>query len=404
MKQSNILIWDKGLTLENIGGPSGYLYNIYSYCQSHPQEKIKFYSDMIKTRKSDNGSNLKNKLKKIGLHYPSIVQKLKCLHNHLYQNLQLTNDEVLILNKFDYVHFHSFIQARAYLNDIKTKCSNIKIILTTHTPEPYCDEYCNTVGIKWLIKIPFVRTLCIQKETKCFEMVDYIMFPVPEVIEVYSSKSLLYKDVLEKAKNKTFYVPTAILDNVTPRFENYLSKYYLKKSLRACYVGRHNEIKGYDFLKKIAQESWKRELNVTYLIGGSQNGIASLNDPRWIELGWVNTINLLQEVDLFILPNKQTYYDLILLEVIRAAKPVLLTRTGGNKHFLQYKCPGLLFCDYGNVSQACEQIKKIIEYKNTGVLNDFGMKNRDLFIKTSTVSIYINNYLQEINNLNKINQ
>lgn len=54
-------------------------------------------------------------------------------------------------------------------------------------------------------------------------------------------------------------------------------------------------------------------------------------------------MDLLQEVDVFVLPNRQTYYDLILLEVMRAGKPVLLTTTGGNKHFLGYKDTGLFF-------------------------------------------------------------
>lgn len=40
MKKSKILIWDKQLPLENMGGPSGYLYNIHEFLKEHPSEQI----------------------------------------------------------------------------------------------------------------------------------------------------------------------------------------------------------------------------------------------------------------------------------------------------------------------------------------------------------------------------
>lgn len=400
MKKSKILIWDKQLPLENMGGPSGYLYNIHEFLKEHPSEQIQFYSDLImKSETKSQRLDLRDKLKKWGVRFPALIQKLKCLHNHLHRNLYLTTQEIKLLKDFDYVHFHSFIFARAYLRDIRQQCPQLKVILTTHTPEPYCDEYCGTVGIKWLLRLPWVRKYCIKKETDCINNVDYMMFPTPYVKEVYTSHSSLFKQILDNAESKTFYVPTAILDNVIIENKDYLKKFSLGNSLRVCYVGRHNSVKGYDFLKRIAIESWKRQLNISFIIGGNKAGMLPLENERWIELGWVNTMDLLQEVDVFVLPNRQTYYDLILLEVMRAGKPVLLTATGGNKHFLGYKDTGLFFCDYSDTETACQQLEQLSKMKAQGQLAIYGQKNRALFEKTTTMPVYIEKYLKEINKL-----
>lgn len=397
---SKILIWNKELTLNNTGGPAGYLYNIHSYLKDHPTDEISFYSDV---KGGDEyiivERGLKRKLKDIVAGCLGSLLYLKRLFSQLTRNNELSREEIEMLKTFDFVHFHTFVDARSYLKSIRKNVPNIKVILTTHTPEPYCDEYCATFGISWILKIPGMRNACLRKETQCINDVDYLMFPVPQVKEVYASKSSLYEKALKEAVHKTFYVPTAIIDVVNSNNEGYLESKIKDNSLRVCYVGRHCAVKGYDFLKKIASEAFSMKLDVTFVIGGSLTGISKLDDDRWIELGWVNTVNLLREIDVFVLPNQQTYYDLILLEVIRSGKPVLLTSTGGNKYFKKYQSSGLLYCDYGNVKQACEQLGKLINYKKQGKLSDLGQENRNLFEKTSTLPVYVERYLAEISKL-----
>lgn len=393
---SKILIWNKNLPLKNAGGPAGYLYNIHSYLKEHPVDEISFYSDVKGGDEYIVERGLKRKIKDIIAGCLGCLLNVKHLFSQLTRNNELSNDEIEMLKTFDFVHFHTFIDARLYLKSIRKKVPNIRVILTTHTPEPYCDEYCGTFGISWILKIPGMRNKCIRQETQCINDVDYLMFPVPQVKEVYVSNSSLYEKALKEADYKTFYVPTAIIDVVNSNNEGYLENKIKDDSLRVCYVGRHCAVKGYDFLKAIANEAFSINLDVTFIIGGSQNGIPKLDDDRWIELGWVNTVNLLREIDVFVLPNQQTYYDLILLEVIRSGKPVLLTSTGGNKYFKKYQSPGMFYCDYGNVKQACEQLKKLINYKKQGGLSALGKENRNLFEKTSTLPVYVERYLAEI--------
>lgn len=396
---NKILIWNKSLPLKNAGGPAGYLYNIHSYLKVHPVEEISFYSDKIEESEHVNDRGLKRIIKNIVAGCLGRVLIVKRFFSQLTRNNELSHEEIEILKTFDFVHFHTFVDARSYLKSIRKNVPKIKVILTTHTPEPYCDEYCGTFGISWILKMPGLRNVCIGKETQCISEVDYLMFPVPQVKEVYVSKSPLFEKAFKKTEDKTFYVPTAIIDVVDSSNVGYLEGKIMDDSLRVCYVGRHCAVKGYDFLKAIAAEAFSMNLNVSFIIGGSLNGISKLTDNRWLELGWVNTVNLLREIDVFILPNQQTFYDLILLEVIRSGKPVLLTSTGGNKYFEKYQSPGMFYCDYGNVEQACEQLKKLIAYKEHDKLPVLGEANRHLYEKTSTLPVYVEKYLAEINKL-----
>lgn len=84
---------------------------------------------------------------------------------------------------------------------------------------------------------------------------------------------------------------------------------------------------------------------------------------------------------------------------MRAGKPVLLTTTGGNKHFLGYKDTGLFFCDYSDTETACQQLEQLSKMKAQGQLAIYGQKNRALFEKTTTMPVYIEKYLKEINKL-----
>ena len=92
---SKILIWNKNLPLKNVGGPSGYLYNIYSYLEKTPNSQISFYSEVLKVSENDScEQGLKSKLKRCGIRFPSFIRKIKCLHNHLTRRLKLTPQEI----------------------------------------------------------------------------------------------------------------------------------------------------------------------------------------------------------------------------------------------------------------------------------------------------------------------
>lgn len=391
-----ILIWDKDTRLLNTGGPSGYLYNIHEYLKNNSSDEVYFYSDIIEKDNTSKENIIKedNWISKIFFRHSSL-KFIYTLFSAFFRSKKLNPTEIKLINRFDYVHFHWLSEVLKYHRSLEK--TNAKIILTTHTPEPLIDEVIHNSGKKlYILQSNLIRNIFIKREIKAFEYVDYIMFPSKYSSEVYTNVSILYKKAFVKLNKKFFYVPTAITDIST---EKKYSKFIKNKidDLNVCYIGRHNEIKGYDKLKKIAIEVWKEISNIHFYIGGKEGPLYGLDDFRWHELGWVNTYDLLHDIDVFILPNKETYYDLILLEVLKSGKPVILTRTGGNKQFIDYvPNTGLFYYDYDDINSAVEQIKKVFKLKNEGYLDKIGHDNFILFKKTSCQSVYMKNYIEKI--------
>lgn len=83
------------------------------------------------------------------------------------------------------------------------------------------------------------------------------MLPVKDVLEAYTTKSRQYSYMFKEIENKIFYVPTSIYPSTPIPVENHhlLDKYdILEDSLKICFIGRHNVIKGYDKLQEIAKK------------------------------------------------------------------------------------------------------------------------------------------------------
>lgn len=118
-----------------------------------------------------------------------------------------------------------------------------------------------------------------------------------------------------------------------------LKKYNIpKESFIITYFGRHNEVKGYDTLKKLGEKILEKYKDVYFLIAGKEEPLKGLNHKRWIEVGWTKDPHSIVNVaNLYILPNKETYFDLALLEVLSLGIKSLLSDTGGNLYFKKDK-------------------------------------------------------------------
>ena len=110
-------------------------------------------------------------------------------------------------------------------------------------------------------------------------------------------------------------------------------------------------------------------------------------------MGWVNYASkLISNCDLFILPNKETYFDLVALEVLRAGTPILLTLTGGNKFLVECtntESAGILAYNRGNIDEAVSRIREI----KKSLLPVMGKNNRELWAKYFTLGTFMENYL-----------
>jgi len=397
-----ILIWTKNISLVNKGGPNGYCYNIKSYLDEHPCEEIDFYPGTIclSDCNKKNALSCKTSLKRKIYHF---IQKNRyidfiiTIYILFFQKKKLSVDDLNLLKKYDFVHIHgSYEMLRTFFN---YRSSKTKVILTTHTPQPLIDEEVGRFRVQPLFKIfPFLRTYFLKKEVKAYQKADLVMFPVPDAREPYVNNSLYHKEIFKLIENKTFYVPTAINKLKTkPENKHSLDKYNIpRNALKVCYVGRHNDVKGYGMLKQIALHTWEQNPNVYFVIGGKEEPLKGLNDSRWIELGWVNTCELLNEIDAFILPNKETYFDIILLEVLRQGVPVVISKTGGNKWFEDKNVSGIHCYNYDDKEECSRILKQLYDDKNKGLLIHQKIANEQFFKENFYMPKYIDRYVSEL--------
>ena len=163
-----------------------------------------------------------------------------------------------------------------------------------------------------------------------------------------------------------------------------------------CYVGRHNEIKGYDIVKSVGKKLLQNENNYV-VIAGKEEPLKGLNHDRWIEVGWTNDPHsIIAAADVFILPNRETYFDLIMLEVLSLGQIIVASRTGGNKYFEQFDCEGIQL--YQTEKELEQKIKEI---QNMSLQDRKKMMraNLDLYEKNLTVKTFAQKYVDLMRSL-----
>lgn len=397
MQNFKILIWDYNIIIKNSGGPAGYLYNLREYLLKNPNkyQNIYFISDLINKQKISNPTK-KEKwkfLQKIDF----IKQRIEVFRFLKKWSIRYKKINSVNLNDFDIIHFHvcsDLLNASNLLKDYKGK-----IILTSHSPQPTSCEISEIINCRFSLIRFIVKKYFLFHELKSWNLADYLMFPVKEATEPYKSNNKM-KVFLEQNVQKLLYCPSSILDVCISRNKELFCKKLNipSDSFIISYIGRHNVIKGYDQLKKTAKCILDTNPNVYFVIAGNEYPIKRLKHKRWIELGWINYGNeLIANSDLFILPNKETYFDLIALEVLRAGTPILMTKTGGNKHFTLYSNAnlsiGIFFYDYSNIEMSKDIISKIIKLKDEGKMDEIRKYNRQLFLEQFTVDSFLERYI-----------
>ena len=399
-----VLIWDISFRLANKGGPAGYLYNIHEYLHSHQCEQIVFLSDLYPKRKTNHAeqtSSVKQRLLE-AIKTNRFIYRINDLLYIIWKQYHTCNvrlPEGMNLNEYDFVHFHQVNDVRRYASLLKN--TGCKTILTTHCPCPMTDE--QLAGHPWYYRLfaPWLR----WQERQCYKNADYLLFPCKEAREPYE-KDIQIRKLFHALEHKFVYCPSAIQDVIID--ENKMQRFsdfgIPKDAFVITYFGRHNAIKGYDILKQIGERLLPKYPNLYFLCAG-KGEIEPLRHPRWIELGFIsNTAELLQQSDLYILPNRETYFDLIVLEVLRSATPIILAENGGNKSFLhlsQEERTGMSFCRTGAVEEYCLQAERHIKMQTDNRFHyaSLGQKNRTLWEKQYSMSRYVSGYQSIIDSL-----
>ena len=232
-----------------------------------------------------------------------------------------------------------------------------------------------------------------------FSRADILIFPCEEAEEPYENNWVGYASFKQKNRAKYRYLLTGINPCRAKETKECIRKRYgiPASAFVVCYVGRHNEIKGYDNLKLIGKTLLEKHDNLYILVAGKEEPLTRLEHERWIEVGWTDDPHsIINAADVFLLPNKETYFDLVMLEVLSLGKIIIASRTGGNKYFERMDTPGIRLFESNEKAVTLTEEIMLTSMEERNVLEE---SNKILFEQHFTAATFADNYIRLINSL-----
>jgi len=390
------LIYLKAPIDKRIGGPSGYLGYLSEYLNN---------PSIIFVGRPSNGDNLKGLInfnfkkyipksikivgKRILNRFSTNIIKNYFLDPYQFKSIDFT--------KVDSIHFHSTLDMFNFVNYNRDLSKKIIKILTSHSPEmPALERIRN---FDYLNKREYERLLIFLKEvdTIAFKEADYLIFPSKNSLEPYYQTFDNFKDIIKNKKIKFLYTGVEKLSYKLDR-EEFRKRLNLRDEFLISYVGRHNKVKGYDILQEVAKIIWKENPDIYFIIAGREEPIKGLKDNRWIEIGWTDDPgSIINASDLFVLPNRYTFFDLVLLEVLSLGKVAVVSNTGGNKDIIELT-KGIIGFEKENIIDLKEKILMVYKLSKEERVR-LGSNNEEIWHRYFTVKQMVLEYYKILNEI-----
>lgn len=378
------------------GGPNAVCYNYYKEMNRRGERTLFFLPSQEQQIKISTAKGIVRSL-------PNWFVKIERDIRNRNNIVRFLNNEPKPLNinfqDYDIIHFHSTLD----LYNAKNSLSNFNglIILQSHSPQLLSQEVYEKVG--WIARhtIRNFSQRFKKVDEYAFERADYLLFPCEDAMEPYYNNWPEFDNLINKKHKNIKYILTGI-PPIRPQREKKVVLDELNIPLNdfvISYVGRHNRVKGFDLLKDISSRFFQMRNNSWVISAGKEWPITRLEHSNWKEIGWTtDAYSYINASDVFILPNRETYFDLVMIEVLSLGKIVLASNTGGNKYFAKCGLEGVFL--YETVDEAVRKLCMIadmtpIERKR------LGEKNREFYEKKLSVSSMYDNYikvLQEVYN------
>ncbi|MBS7804507.1 glycosyltransferase family 4 protein [Rhizobiales bacterium TNE-4] len=330
MRKKHVIFWDYFIS-NRFGGPTGYLAHLRSGLDGlelDREQKVEFFIDALPESEFPTGN------KKQPPTEEDISKHIRYFENP--DNFELSNEEFGRLTKRgpNSVHLHTTPLAYKVFRSFKRHgVTDIPIILTSHTPESNGKEMADQYRVHSIDDRACKRLEDAVRfiEALAFQASDIWIFPSIESMDPYYATIPKFSNW---ARNKDIrFIPTgASLPRMSVEKNAAKAKFGLAGKKVVSFIGRHNEVKGYDLFCSAMERVLEQQDDLAVLVAGPENpALPAPKRNNWIELGWYSFPgDVLAASDLFILPNKMTYFDLVLIEAVGMGVPTLASNTGGN--------------------------------------------------------------------------
>lgn len=387
-----VLFYMKENRLVFKGGPLAVGYCYYQEMKRRGDDTISFLpSDIVKDSQPNNGITTDQETR--------VIKLLRTIKSYLWYSFKYfkAKPKHNLFDGFDIVHFHS--TQELFLERDNLKNFSGRVILQSHSPMPLGEELYDLIELKHKKLIPGLKRNFRRMDKFAFLRADYIVFPCEDAEEPYYNRWKEYSLIHEQKKSSYRYVVTGIpLVAAKRERAEIIKELNLRDStFLISYAGRHNEAKGYDLLKELGEEYLELDANSAIVVAGKEYPITRLKHPRWIELGWTDDArSYIAASDVFVLPNRETYFDLVMIEVLSLGTIVVASRTGGNKYFEKNGCPGVFLYDN---KQECIELLKRINKMSDGERRILGEKNYEFYKNHLSVETMYNKYFEMLTTL-----
>jgi len=369
---------------ENQGGPRGYLYNLFIGFKEIGID-IPFFS----ITNNDINFNLPRKTSN------PLIEELKSIIYIFIKGFICYRKVNKNIHKFKIIHVHSNEDVFYLRKFIRYKG---KIILTSHRPQPLADESVTPIILrsktKW--RFFFLKLLYKYIEQYGYKKSNGFIFPSEGAMKIYNYFPGFSKHINNKPIRYVYTgVPMKQPDISVEQYRNKLNISISDKML--CYIGRHNYIKGYDLLTSLVHRL--EENNIKVVCAGANNLLPSPISNNWIEMGYINdTYNLVNASDVVVIPNRSTYFDLIIIEALSLGKIIVTSDTGGNLDIAK-QTKGVMLFKNGDKESLYDTIIKAFSLSNEEK-ESYINENILFYMNHCTVDKFACNYLRAIKSLN----
>lgn len=361
------------------GGPAGYLYNL------RDSERLKMISRgiVVNTNKKEKKFKRLRKYIKDLKHFLKIERKHNKFKSFFHENKESINNAQIN-------HFHSSInyyECNKYLNNDSIK------ILTTHSPQPTYLELKDSLLQEGISKKIIDKRISKQREIDIFSLndADYVVFPCKEALSPYEE----FFDEINFDYSKLRYVLTGVEPlEFKQSKEDFFSKYNIDKNKKIIsYIGRKNLIKGFDRFLDIAKEFEGNE-QILFVCAGV--GMETPDRENILDIGWTTDPGaIINASDFVLVPNRDTYFDINMIQILSIGTPVITTLTGGNRWFNKFSDINMFYFENSS------NLKSLIEEK---INNDYDLNtNKNFYEEYFTTKIFEDNYVKLYDQLIKEN-
>lgn len=394
IKDPKVLIVSYNSCLANIGGPSGYLYNLKNSMLLNNTGNIDILVGFNHSKEKEKTTSKREKRNIFKRYYPEWL----LMYSHKKGRFKKFDKLIksVCIENYDIFHFHStedlFLFHCFYPDIFQKKIT----ILTSHCPCLPADEKRETMikdgRLMREVEVKYNYNKNIDRVA--FSVANILHFPV-------LGSELIYEKLLSPGSNIR-YLPTHCekLDFKKDKKEFFLDHSIPDDKIVFSYVGRRTDIKGFDILTDTIQKISKINSDIFFIVAGAGEKLE--NFCNVIDIGWTDDPgSIINASDYVVAPNKQTYFDLGIIQALSLGKHVITTLTGGNVFFAE-KMIDMSFVEPNSDSLANKILElaavgKIMSEKNLDFYNEeLALKSFSIDYKKFYSTIYSEYYTNVI--------